>query len=102
MAVQAEIDKVAAVIEVLVNDDGNNNAAIVHALTGLDPSTTANLLTLKAWLAFKVKFTNPYMVTAAQARDRVFGRYRFNGSPTLGNYDWARDYPYSVSLCEER
>jgi hypothetical protein len=41
-------------------------------------------------------------VTAAQARDRVFPRYRFNGSPTLGNYDWARDYLYSVTLVEER
>jgi hypothetical protein len=41
-------------------------------------------------------------VTAAQARDRVFPRYRFTGSPTLSEDDWARDYAYSVPLVEER
>jgi hypothetical protein len=41
-------------------------------------------------------------VTTARARDRVILRYRFNGSPTLSEYDWARDYPYSVPLVEER
>jgi hypothetical protein len=41
-------------------------------------------------------------VTAAEARDRVFPRYRFNGSPTLCEDNWAGDYPCSVSLIEER
>jgi hypothetical protein len=41
-------------------------------------------------------------VTAEQARDRVFPRFRFNGSPTLENYKWASSFDMSVTLVEER
>jgi len=40
--------------------------------------------------------------TAAQARDRVFPRYRFNGSPSFENHQWAAMFPWSVALVEER
>ncbi|MBI3654064.1 MAG: hypothetical protein HY231_23790 [Acidobacteria bacterium] len=41
-------------------------------------------------------------VTAEGARTRLYPRYRFNGSPSIESYAWARDYPYSVTLVEER
>lgn len=63
MSVQAEIDKVAKVIDTVVNGDGNSGtAATSYNLTALDSAATAGTLTLKAWLAFKLKFANPYML----------------------------------------
>jgi hypothetical protein len=70
MAVQAESDKVAAVMDTAINGDGNaTTSATVYSLTTLDPAATAGTLTLKGWLAFKMKFTNPYMMTVALAND---------------------------------
>jgi hypothetical protein len=71
MAVQAEVDKVAAIIDVMVNGDGNDNAPTTHNVTTLDPDATAGTLTLKAWLAFKMKFANPYALTSALTREDV-------------------------------
>lgn len=68
MAVQSEMDKVAAALYVLVNGDGNSTpatAATNYNLTTLDTDATANTLTLKGWLAFKLKFANPYVLTTA-------------------------------------
>jgi hypothetical protein len=63
LAVQAEVDKLAVVIDVAVNGDGNaGTAATSYNLTTLDGSTTANNLTLLAWLTFKAKFLNPYVL----------------------------------------
>lgn len=70
MAVRAENDKIAAIVDVIINGDGNaGTAAMVYNLTALDPATTAGTLTLKAWLAFKMKFANPYMATTALAQE---------------------------------
>jgi hypothetical protein len=71
MAVQAEVDKVASILDVMVNGDGNSNAPTTHNLTTLDTAATAGTLTLKAWLAFKMQFANPYMMTGALARTDV-------------------------------
>jgi hypothetical protein len=71
MAVQAEIDKVAIAIDTLVTGDGNSNAATVHTLSSLDPAAPANTLTLTAWLAFRMKFENPYFMTTAFAQEDV-------------------------------
>lgn len=72
MAVQAEIDKVAAIIDVLVNGDGNSNtAALSHDLTTLDTGATAGTLTLKGYLAFKLKFANPYALTHVLVQEAV-------------------------------
>lgn len=72
IAVQAEIDKLDAILDVLVSGDGNaNTAAINHNLTTLDSSATAGTLTLKAWIAFKMKFANPYMITTALVQEAV-------------------------------
>lgn len=72
MAVQSEIDKVAAALDILINGDGNSNtAATSHNLTTLDSSATAGTLTLRGWLAFKLKFSQPYMVTTALMQEAV-------------------------------
>jgi hypothetical protein len=72
MALQSEIDKVAAALDVLVNGDGNSNTApVTHNLTALDAAATAGTLSLKGWLAFKMKFVNPYMVTTALMQEAV-------------------------------
>ncbi|MCC6457273.1 MAG: hypothetical protein IT328_20130 [Caldilineaceae bacterium] len=66
MAVQTEIDKVATVLDVMVNGDGNpNTTPTSYNLTALDTGAQANTLTLKAWLAFKMKFEPPYVLTSA-------------------------------------
>lgn len=72
MAVQSEIDKVAAVIDVLVNGDGNASTTPTnHNLTALDSGTSAGTLSIKGWLAYKMKFVNPYMITTALMREDV-------------------------------
>ncbi len=71
MAVQAEVDKVDAIIDVMVNGDGNSNAPTTHNLTTLDTAATAGTLTLKGWLAFKMKFANPYALTSALAQEAI-------------------------------
>ena len=71
IAVQNEVDKLSDVISVLVNGDGNNNAATVHNLTALDAAATAGTLTLKAWLAFKLQFDGAYIMSHALARSGV-------------------------------
>jgi hypothetical protein len=71
-AIQSEADKVAAAIDVLVSGDGNTDtAAAVHNLTTLDAAATAGTLTLKGWLAFKMKFVNPYFITTGLMQEAV-------------------------------
>lgn len=70
MAIQTEADKLATVIDILVSGDGNNDtAAINYNLTALDATTTAGAMTLDAWLAFKLKFQNPYTLTTVITRE---------------------------------
>lgn len=70
MAVQAEADKLAAIVDILVNGDGTpGSGAQNHDLTALDPGTTANNMTLRAWLAFKMKFANPYVLTTVLSQE---------------------------------
>jgi hypothetical protein len=70
LAVQTEVDKVALVLDVLINGDGNPGmAALSHNLTALDPATAPNNLTLPAWLSYKLKFKNPYRLTHILARE---------------------------------
>ncbi len=69
MAIQAETDKVAAAIDVLVNGDGNSlTAATNYNLTALDATATAGLLTLRGWLNYKLQFPSPYALTTAIAQ----------------------------------
>ena len=72
MAVQAEIDKVAAALTILINGDGNSGTApSTDNLTTLDSGASAGTLTLKGWLAFKMKFVQPYILTTALMQSGV-------------------------------
>jgi hypothetical protein len=74
LAVQAEADKVAAVITTIVSGDGNTStSATNYNLTVLDTGATAGTLTLKGWLNFKMQFANPYVCThvLCQAADAL-------------------------------
>jgi hypothetical protein len=72
MALQSEIDKVAAALTVIINGDGNSSTTpTTHNLTTLDPAATAGTLTFKAWLAFKMKFSQPYILTTALMTEAV-------------------------------
>jgi hypothetical protein len=67
-ALQDEIDKVSAAIGVLINGDGNNNAATNVALDTLDAAASTGELTLKGWFAFGMLFVQPYALTHALMR----------------------------------
>jgi hypothetical protein len=70
LRLQVEVDQVGAAVDVMINGDGNaGTGAVVHNLTALDPATTANNLTVLAWLAFRMKFRNPYALTTVLARE---------------------------------
>lgn len=72
MAIQAEVDKVSQVLNVIVNGDGNDGtAAEVFNLTDLDAGAAAGTLTLEGWLAFKLKFKNPYQLTHELVQEGV-------------------------------
>lgn len=71
MAIQAENDKVATIIDVTVNGDGNaGTAAVSYDLTDLDPDTEPNVTTLESWLSFRLNFKSPYKMTALLARKK--------------------------------
>lgn len=67
MAVQDEIDKVAAGLDVLINGDGNTGTAASNDnISSLDGDWSAgDGLTLYGWLRFKKQWDNPYMITTA-------------------------------------
>lgn len=68
-ALQAQIDKVAAIATVLVNGDGNaNTGATEHNLLTLDPSASVDELSLLGWLSFRMQFSEAYTMTHALAK----------------------------------
>ncbi len=72
LAIQSEVDKLDAVIDVLINGDGNSGtAATNYNLTSLDAAASAGTLTLKGWLAFKKKLANPYYLNTALMQEAV-------------------------------
>ena len=69
LRLQTEVDQVAAALDVAIYGDGNGgSAATVYNLTALDSTTTANNLTVAAWLAFKLLWANPYQLTTVLAQ----------------------------------
>ena len=61
MALQAEVDKVAIALGVVINGDGNaNTAGVVLANTALDSAAVSGTLTFKSWLTFKLRFNLGY------------------------------------------
>lgn len=74
LAVQAESDKVATAIDVIVNGDGNSGTAATNSnLTALDGDAVAGTLTLKGFLAWGMLWNNPYTCTTtiAQSSDML-------------------------------
>ena len=73
MAVQAEKDKVAAVLHVLINGDGNANTTpeSFDLVGDLDSAASTGTLSLKGWINFRMQFDNPYFPTTVLARDNV-------------------------------
>ncbi len=70
MAVQAQVDKLATLLDVAINGDGNaNTAATSYALTTLGNSSSANAPTLADLLTFKAKFLNPYLLDTIIAQE---------------------------------
>lgn len=66
---QVEVDKLGTIIDVAVNGDGNpGTEAPVFDLTDLDPETTANSPTLRAWIEFLMNFENPYQMNVLLGR----------------------------------
>ncbi|HEX8708031.1 MAG TPA: hypothetical protein VF723_07310 [Pyrinomonadaceae bacterium] len=69
MAMQAEVDKVAIVLDTVLNGDGNaNTSSTVVTQTALDPGSSAGTLTLRAWLSWKMSFTNAYRLDVVLAQ----------------------------------
>lgn len=72
MAVQSEIDKVVAALDVLISGDGNTStAATEYEIASLDSAATTDVLTLKGWLAFKMLFAQPYVMTTALMKSDI-------------------------------
>lgn len=71
LAIQAESDKVAAALDVMINGDGNpDTGAEVIPLSELDPDANGKI-TPRAWIAFKLRWPAPYMMTHALMREGV-------------------------------
>jgi hypothetical protein len=70
LAVKAESDKVDTAIDILVNGDGNALTTPTNSnLTTLDTAAVAGTLTLKGFLAWKMKWANPYLCNVVLARE---------------------------------
>lgn len=71
-ALQAEVDKVAAALTILVAGDGNSGtAATEYNMLTLNPDAAVNELDLKSWLAFRLKWSNPYQMTTSLMTEAV-------------------------------
>jgi hypothetical protein len=69
IAVQQEVDKLAVIMDVMVNGDGNASTnATSYNLSTLDSAATPGFPSVRAWVAFKLLWANPYMMTHALAR----------------------------------
>lgn len=74
IAILTEAQKVEKVLDVIINGDGNaGTAATVYNQSELYAGAQAGLanFNLKAWLAFKMKFKNPFTLTTALAQPDV-------------------------------
>lgn len=70
MAVQAQVDKLETVLDVIINGDGNaNTAASSFNLTTLGNSSSANAPVLADLLLWKAKWPNPYMLDTILAQE---------------------------------
>jgi hypothetical protein len=90
MAIQAEIDKVEAVIDVLINGDGNSNQATSTNISTLDSAATGGAMTVLGWIAWKVKRNQgAYRLTTVLVREATAVKIL---SLSMGN----ANYPYAM------
>jgi hypothetical protein len=61
VAMQTNVDKGAAIVDTIINGDGNDNGATNFNVNTLD-ATASGKLTYKAWISFLMEF-NPYLCT---------------------------------------
>jgi hypothetical protein len=72
MGTQVELDRLLAVIGVLIDGDGNANDAPVFEQEDLDPAAnTPGVPSLRSWLNFKMKLKNPYTMSHILTTDAV-------------------------------
>lgn len=72
-AIQVEMDKVAEVLRVMLEGDGNTGtAATPVGQTALDPGSAAGTLTVRAWARFKLSFPQPYIMNTELVREDVW------------------------------
>jgi hypothetical protein len=75
MAIQAEVDKVAMVLNTVINGDGNaNTSGTVVNLTSVDPAATAGTLTLRGWMTFRLRFALTYMPDVIIAQEAAISQ----------------------------
>lgn len=90
MSIQAEIDKVEAVIDVLINGDGNSNQATSTNISTLDAAATGGALTVLGWIAWKVKRNQgAYRLTTVLVREATAVKIL---TLSMGN----ANYPYAM------
>jgi hypothetical protein len=72
LSVQAEVDKLATIMDVMVNGDGNSGtSATTYNLTAMDPTASTSSpappmnVTTRGWINYKAQFINPYQITTA-------------------------------------
>lgn len=69
MALQAEIDKVAAALSVIINGDGNPNTGATEInQSTLDSSATPGELSTLAWIKWRMQWAPPYTLTTVLAQ----------------------------------
>lgn len=71
MAVQSEVDKVAAALTVMINGDGNSGSTPTTWDHNGDFSGTLQTLSVNSWLWFKKKFVQPYVMTSALMNENL-------------------------------
>lgn len=63
VALAVEAEKVERVLAVLVSGDGTSGTPTNYDAKDIDAAAIGKALTLKAWIGFKMKFKNPFMMT---------------------------------------
>ena len=89
IAMQVAKDKVDEIIDVVVDGDGNSNAATTYNLTALDTGATAGTLTAKGLLKFLMKF-KPYPCNVLITDEDTFVQLVLTNIPNLTTADLLR------------
>jgi len=89
IAMQVAKDKVEEIIDVIVNGDGNSNAAYTYDLTALDSGASTGTLSAKGLLKFLMKF-KPYPCNILITDEDTFIQVVLTSIPNLTTTDLLR------------